>query len=407
MNSDTIKGDMRMYKAVQAKLRNSELSPYDALKLGGYVFIPPPQTNSPKQVTDATLRDTDGISLSQRKHQFRRRLRLTVRKTEPMSLTTKLIDEKKRKFEGNLDEDNFTGRRVEIPIDHGYHLNIPLDSADSNYQKASVSLNSQGSDRLPQIVNHLTNHYRSKTDARNDSRQISANRTDSQSYFRTNYDNGVDDYNVSDRKNILRETIAQPRTRCDLISYSSMSELKPSSSLSIAPGLEQRMTDACRHYLNESPSLLKQSMILAGFEVQETDNASEAFIRIFESIVMHETKLLMQLLSNAQSSKTGTPNIDFASSRIRANINNQLHNGKYLYNHRNDSWSYGHSGLYDVRILSFTQILWSCISDCNCFFNFQNHTEDKILSFDQTSRDGDSEKEKLFRSESFDSLTFL
>ena len=321
---------MRMYRAVQAKLRNSELTTYDALKLGGFEFILPTQTNAPKHMTDATLRDSDGISLSQRKHQFRRRLRLIERKTEPTIPTT-------RQFEGNLDDDDGTRFDIELSRDHGYHQNAPLDYACqknllSEYQTTSVSLNSQSNDRMHGSVDHMTYNYRCMTDVLGESHQ-SAIRTDTLSCFRTNYDD------LTDHNNIPRER-AQVGTHLSMMS----DELKPSS-LSDR-GLERRMSDACLHYLNASPSLLKQSMILAGFELQETDCSSEAFQRIFESIVIHETKLLTQLLSNAPSSNTGPPNIDYAPSSIRAN---EVHNGEYLYKHTNEPWSYGHSGLYDVR----------------------------------------------------------
>lgn len=65
------KGDPRMHKAVVARLANPDISLFDALKIGGFEY----GSND-----DATLIDSEKVTLGQRKNQLSRRLRL-ARKT--------------------------------------------------------------------------------------------------------------------------------------------------------------------------------------------------------------------------------------------------------------------------------------------------------------------------------------
>jgi len=66
------RGDPRMTRAVEAKRANPQVSLLDALIAGGFDF---PKTKK-RGETDKTVHDSDGVSLSQRKNQLRRRLRI-------------------------------------------------------------------------------------------------------------------------------------------------------------------------------------------------------------------------------------------------------------------------------------------------------------------------------------------
>jgi len=64
------RGDSRMTRAVQARIRNPKISSYDALTAGGFVYPRPERGVSPMDVYDA-----DNVSLQQRKNQLSRRIR--------------------------------------------------------------------------------------------------------------------------------------------------------------------------------------------------------------------------------------------------------------------------------------------------------------------------------------------
>lgn len=61
-----------MKQAIQAKMDDPDLSLVDALKAGGYVF---PKLDEP-DAKIASVEDTDGITVYQRRNQLLRRLRL-------------------------------------------------------------------------------------------------------------------------------------------------------------------------------------------------------------------------------------------------------------------------------------------------------------------------------------------
>jgi hypothetical protein len=64
------RGDPRMHRAVAARLSNSEISLFEALIVGGFVF----------ECDDATQVDESNVTLGQRKNQLSRRLRLSRHK---------------------------------------------------------------------------------------------------------------------------------------------------------------------------------------------------------------------------------------------------------------------------------------------------------------------------------------
>jgi len=65
-------GDERMHKAIDARRRNPDISLLDALLAGGFVF---PNMYAPG-IKSSEAKDIDGVSVTQRKNQLMRRLRL-------------------------------------------------------------------------------------------------------------------------------------------------------------------------------------------------------------------------------------------------------------------------------------------------------------------------------------------
>ena len=65
-------GDERMHKAVAARRQNPDISLLDALLAGGFVF---PNMYAPG-IKSSEAKDIDGVSVTQRKNQLMRRLRL-------------------------------------------------------------------------------------------------------------------------------------------------------------------------------------------------------------------------------------------------------------------------------------------------------------------------------------------
>lgn len=67
VNQTGRKGDPRMHKVVEAKITNPDISLNDALKMGGFEY---------SENDDSICLDAEKISLSQRKNQLSRRIRL-------------------------------------------------------------------------------------------------------------------------------------------------------------------------------------------------------------------------------------------------------------------------------------------------------------------------------------------
>ena len=65
-------GDARMTKAVQVKLDNPEMSLVDALIAAGFVF---PELNETEAKMRSNVKDTNGVTVYQRRNQLMRRLR--------------------------------------------------------------------------------------------------------------------------------------------------------------------------------------------------------------------------------------------------------------------------------------------------------------------------------------------
>lgn len=68
------RGDIRMHKAVAARLADPFLSPFEALKIGGFDY--------PSDNEEPTALDSDKVTLGQRKNQLSRRLRLAKKQGE-------------------------------------------------------------------------------------------------------------------------------------------------------------------------------------------------------------------------------------------------------------------------------------------------------------------------------------
>ena len=65
-------GDERMHKAIDARRRNPDISLLDALLAGGFVF---PNMYAPG-IKSSEAKDIEGVSVTQRKNQLMRRIRL-------------------------------------------------------------------------------------------------------------------------------------------------------------------------------------------------------------------------------------------------------------------------------------------------------------------------------------------
>mmetsp|Transcript_25200 Transcript_25200/g.37713 ORF Transcript_25200/g.37713 Transcript_25200/m.37713 type:complete len:624 (-) Transcript_25200:312-2183(-) len=75
------RGDPRMHKAVAARLTRPELTPFQALVIGGFKF--PDHVNEVSiKYSDQPIYDSDGVLLSQRKNQLSRRLRHVRRRCD-------------------------------------------------------------------------------------------------------------------------------------------------------------------------------------------------------------------------------------------------------------------------------------------------------------------------------------
>jgi hypothetical protein len=72
------KGDVRMHRAVTAKLEQSDMPLVEALQLGGFTFDGVNENGKPHH----EVFDQDGVSLMQRKNQLLRRVRVEKKKDE-------------------------------------------------------------------------------------------------------------------------------------------------------------------------------------------------------------------------------------------------------------------------------------------------------------------------------------
>jgi len=74
------RGDPRMHKALHARLANPEMTLFEALKEGGFIFPDEAERNGR---SERSIFDSDGVLLCQRKNQLSRRLRLARKSAAP------------------------------------------------------------------------------------------------------------------------------------------------------------------------------------------------------------------------------------------------------------------------------------------------------------------------------------
>jgi len=80
------RGDPRMHRAVAARLANPASTLFQALKAGGFFPDLPEEDLTGTRSEDISIKDTDGVTLSQRKNQLSRRLRIARKKGAKMDV---------------------------------------------------------------------------------------------------------------------------------------------------------------------------------------------------------------------------------------------------------------------------------------------------------------------------------
>jgi hypothetical protein len=234
-----------MHAAVKARIYNPALPPLAALKKGGFVFF---------TARDGTIYDNDKVTLSQRKNQLSRRIRLQKKQTTA---------------------DNFN---CNDEVNAGYHDNS--EGIEDFCGTSSIAYPKKKGDQIQEfnntsIVTGLMNDIDMIPLSSEPNGVNAANESSLPQISGPNSPPNLNDYNANVEAQIM-----------DVSSFDSNTSqrLKRSriSSFSVPAALTQlqdpRYTIALDNFKSDVASLLKRSMMSAGFNASETDECDEAYI---------------------------------------------------------------------------------------------------------------------------------
>lgn len=243
------KGDPRMHAAMKARLINNKLSLYDALKKGGFRFYSKP---------DGSVVDADNVSLSQRKNQLSRRIRL-------------------HKKQNHLEDGDDTagGEGVSVSSNTSYCNGSSTNGDDIQGSTcAAHGRIGQGTYDVA-YANNFKNVCVPAT-------ELALSRT-----------NNEDDTNLSnhefENEHISKGSTAMNRSkkRTRMSSFSS----------DVGQFDDPRLGLAIDNFRSEIAALFKKSMINAGYNSSETDECDQAYMTFVEKALLEETSRIQRMRS--------------------------------------------------------------------------------------------------------------
>lgn len=248
------KGDPRMHAAMRARLIDTKLSLYDALKKGGFRFY---------SKSDGSVVDADNVSLSQRKNQLSRRIRL----------------HKKHSQSEDGDETTTGGGGVSVTSLASY-CNGSL--GNEGYKEIACG----DSNRMDQASYDVV-----ACDATNFENLCATATNCTRDYSRApNNDNHTNATALHEfQNNQLSETLhATKRPKKRRMS---------SFSVDIGQLEDPRLSLAIDNFRSEIAALFKKSMINAGYKPSETDECDPAYMSFVEKALQEESSRIQRMRS--------------------------------------------------------------------------------------------------------------
>jgi len=249
------KGDPRMHAAVKARFENSDLSPLEALQKGGFTFY---------TAEDGNLYDADNVSVSQRKNQLSRRLRLQKKQVD---------------VEDECDEVD----RVRRAMPSGSGREEVHDDFDDISSSTSSSKNKKR--------NKLA-HSNSKVNG------MAHTRTNTSTLV---VSSGPNDNVNSEFPEASSSLVAAQTEMHDMINFNAnasrdaRSRLLSSFDLTAGTVQDPRYGLALDNFRSDVASLLKKSMINAGFKNSETDECDIAYISFAQNALDEERERIERI----------------------------------------------------------------------------------------------------------------
>jgi len=250
------KGDPRMHAAMKARLSDPKLSLYDALRRGGFKFY---------HKSDGLIYDADNVSLSQRKNQLSRRIRLHKKHGHSEDGD----DNAGGISETSVTSNNCNGSSWNEDYMQGAHHDIctikPVQEVEitvynNNFKRIRATKSTESvSGENAAAITTSTNEF-----------------DNSQIFVPSNHD------------------VKPPKRRM--------------SSFSIGMDMNQledpRLNIAIDNFRSEIAALFKKSMIRAGYAPSETDECDQAYMTFVEKALQEESSRIQRMRSAMMKNKS-------------------------------------------------------------------------------------------------------
>lgn len=244
------KGDPRMHAAMKARLIDTKLSLYDALKKGGFRFY---------SKSDGSIVDADNVSLSQRKNQLSRRIRL----------------HKKHCQSEDCDDTAAGGGGGGVSVTSiTSYCNGSLTNEDYNIQSTCAD------NRIGQASYDVTRDVPNFENACATASALALSTTN------------ADDRNMSNHD-------FENHQRCQISNMIERPKKRRMSSFSVDIGqlVDPRLSLAIDNFRSEIAALFKKSMINAGYKPSETDECDQAYMTFVEKALQEESSRIQRMRS--------------------------------------------------------------------------------------------------------------
>ena len=296
------KGDPRMHNAVRARLEDPNLSPLDALTYGGFRFY----TGS-----DGVTYDSENVTLTQRKNQLSRRIRVAKKQgLEPSDLGTSDGSEGKVKSGAKKNSTEFVSilKTADIPANQ---YSFPSFDPDSRTLSRASSLDPIVNGNMPML------------DGINFAVTASSDNIFSNPFMNMSESQHMKMAHCPKKQRLSSFSIQAGNTNHDY---------------------DPRRTKAVDNFSIEVSALYKKSMLSAGYSMNDTDECDINYLKFTEAALQKELERIHRICKrvNVQSSSEFAENNHVPSSHID-NAHNYAHGHDHSHSHSHDhSHNHGH-----------------------------------------------------------------
>jgi len=285
------RGDPRMHKAVAARLTRPELTPFQALVIGGFKF--PDHVNEVSiKYSDGPIYDSDNVLLSQRKNQLSRRLRHIRRrfqKGETRGQAASYFHDTKQ-FLGNqlhpfipsektamsLPVDNNGSAEVKNDSSSAHALLAPVSASSTTYSLSSVpntcfsfpnqQMNTFQQQQQMQLLKDLANQQHLRD-------QLSMHNSAAQQQFLYNTSRGIDPSYFGGPFRSLAHNFTSPAGSSSIGSTQMFNNLANDIISNVSHLKETRIGQALSMFDTGREDMKRRALVAAGFNENQIDES--------------------------------------------------------------------------------------------------------------------------------------